>query len=236
MLKILRFLLTTKNRIKQKIGFRFKKIILIVLVASFSTLTQADSLNRADSFNQANALLVQPGDLIFQTSTSSQSEAIQRATNSHYSHMGIIFYQKGKSFVYEASATVRFTPLKTWINQGIQGHYVVKRLKNADRLLTPSALKEMEKIGQTFANRPYDLTFKWNDERFYCSELVWKIYDRALDIQIGNLQQIKDFNLDDPIVQAKMKERYGDQIPYNEPVISPQAMFESPLLEIVMQK
>ena len=230
MLKILRFLLTTKNRIKQKIGFRFKKIILIVLVASFSTLTQADS------FNQANALLVQNGYLIFQTSTSSQSEAIQRATSSRYSHMGIIFYQKGKPFVYEASATVRFTPLKTWISQGVQGHYVVKRLKNADKLLTPSALKKMEKIGQTFANRPYDLTFEWNDERLYCSELVWKIYDRALDIQIGDLQQVKDFNLDDPIVQAKMKERYGNQIPYNEPVISPQAMFESPLLEMVMQK
>jgi hypothetical protein len=31
-----------------------------------------------------------------------------------------------------------------------------------------------------------------------------------------------------------MKERYGEQVPLDEPVISPVAMFESPLLVVVM--
>ncbi|MGD8860937.1 MAG: YiiX/YebB-like N1pC/P60 family cysteine hydrolase [Myxococcales bacterium] len=51
----------------------------------------------------AQALL--PGlrdDIIFQTSRSGQSPAIQRATASPYSHVGIIFHRNGKPFVFEA--------------------------------------------------------------------------------------------------------------------------------------
>ena len=49
---------------------------------------------------------VSDGDVIFQTSRSSQSVAIQRATHSPYSHMGIVFVRNGKPYVFEAAATV----------------------------------------------------------------------------------------------------------------------------------
>ena len=71
------------------------------------------------------------------------------------------------------------------------------------------------------------------DERIYCSELVWKIYKEALDIEIGELETLEDFDLTDKAVKQKLKERYGNNIPQNEKVISPVAMFESPLLETV---
>ena len=79
-------------------------------------------------------------------------------------------------------------------------------------------------------------TFGWQDDQMYCSELVWKTYDRALGIQIGTLQKVRDFNLTDSAVRKKMRERYGDNIPLNEPVISPVAMFKSPLLTTVLEK
>jgi hypothetical protein len=44
---------------------------------------------------------------------------------------------------------------------------------------------------------------------------------------------VKGFNLTDPVVRAKMRERYGTHIPMDEPVISPASMFNSPLLETV---
>ena len=70
------------------------------------------------------------GDIIFHTSKSAQSIAIQKATNSKYSHMGIIFNRDGSPYVYEAVKTVRYTPLKKWIARGEDGHYVVKRLRD----------------------------------------------------------------------------------------------------------
>jgi len=179
---------------------------------------------------------VNEGDIIFHTSRSTQSLAVQQATNSRYSHMGIILFREGKPTVFEASARVKYTPLNEWIARGTDGRYVLKRLKTAQQALTPDALEKLRKTADTFAGKPYDLTFEWSDERIYCSELVWKIYDRALGIRIGELQKIREFNLDAPAVKQKIKERYGDKIPLEETVISPQAMFESPLLIIAAEQ
>ena len=176
---------------------------------------------------------VREGDLIFQTSKSSQSLAIQHATGSQYSHMGMIFFQDGKPFVFEAVATVRYTPLDKWIARGEDGHYVVKRLAQAGRLLLPANLEKLRRETSRFVGKPYDLTFEWSDQRIYCSELVWKMYKNALDIEIGHLQKLRDFRLDDPIVRQKLKERYGANVPLDEPVISPAAMFDSELLVTV---
>jgi len=59
----------------------------------------------------ATNLAVRDGDIVFQTSRSSQSEAIQHATGSAYSHMGLILFRDGRPYVLEAVATVRYTPL-----------------------------------------------------------------------------------------------------------------------------
>ena len=176
------------------------------------------------------------GDIVFQTSRSSQSVAVQRATGSRYSHMGMVIYRGGKPYVFEAVATVRYTPLDQWIARGVDGRFVAKRLKNAETLLSDAALQRLRTAASRFSGRPYDLFFGWADDRIYCSELVWKSYDRALGIQIGNLQQVKDFNVSDPAVKAKMRERYGSKIPWSESVISPVAMFESPLLVTVAEQ
>ena len=181
----------------------------------------------------SSAAQLRDGDIIFQTSLSSQSTAIQRASSSKYSHMGIIFLQGGKPFVYEASRTVQYTPLAKWVARGENGHYVVKRLRDADRILTGDAVAKLRRAARGFRDKPYDLTFAWSDDRIYCSELVWKIYDRGLGIRIGQLQKLRDFDLSDPVVQAKLQERYGDQVPLEETVISPGAMFSAEILTVV---
>lgn len=176
------------------------------------------------------------GDLIFHTSRSSQSVAVQRATGSRYSHMGMVVHRSGKPYVLEAVATVRYTPLDQWIARGVGQHFVVKRLKDADRQLKPASVSRLLAGAARFSGRPYDLGFGWSDDHIYCSELVWKAYDRALGIQIGALQKIREFNLSDPAVKAKMRERYGQHVPLDELAISPQAMFESTVLVTVVER
>lgn len=173
---------------------------------------------------------VREGDLVFQTSLSSQSLAIQRATDSPYSHVGIILHKAGKPHVFEAVAKVSYTPLSTWIARGQDQRFVAKRLR---KNLEPSQLARLRSEARRFEGRPYDLTFEWSDRRIYCSELVWKLYRRATGIELGTLQRLRDFHLEDPVVRAKLRERYGSAIPLDEPVISPAAVFDSPLLETV---
>jgi hypothetical protein len=185
---------------------------------------------RGDAYKPRN------GDIIFHTSLSSQSLAIQKATKSPYSHMGIVYLREGKPFVFEAVQPVKMTPLQDWIRRGEKKKYVVKRLKEADRLLTPEALDRMLMAGRALEGKPYDLTFEWSDDRIYCSELVWKVYKRALNIDIGKPQAMKDFDFSSAAAQAKIKERWGGKPPLEEPVISPVAIYDSPLLTTVYEK
>jgi len=176
---------------------------------------------------------IKNGDLIFQTSLSGQSKAIQLATNSKYSHCGIVYSDNGQFFVFEAIQPVKTTPLDKWIARGKDGHYVIKRLKNASQVLTAKTLQKMKQEGNKFNGKNYDLTFEWSDENIYCSELIWKIYQRATGIEIGKLQKLSEFDLSNEAVKQKMKERYGDKIPTDEIVISPAAIFDSELLTTV---
>src|SRR5262245_61817018 len=119
------------------------------------------------------------GDIVFHTSRSAQSEAIQRATHSAYSHMGLVFLRDGVPYVLEAVETVRYTPLDRWIARGAGGRYAVKRLRRA---LAAADAAKLRAAAKAFAGKPYDPYFAWSDERIYCSELVWKAYQRALGI------------------------------------------------------
>jgi uncharacterized protein YycO len=135
------------------------------------------------------------GDIIFQISKSSQSKAIQLATNSKYSHMGIIYEIDGDFIVYEAIQPVQITPLNDWIKRGENAHYVVKRLINSDEVLSEITIKKMIEYGKQFEGKPYDIHFEWSDDKMYCSELVWKIYKNSTNTEIGKLQKLSEFNL-----------------------------------------
>lgn len=179
----------------------------------------------------------QNGDIIFQSSHTGQSLAVQLATHSKYSHCGMIWWEGGNCYVLEAVNPVKVTPLEEFITHGDENHYVVKRVKGLRD--TISITQFNQKLDETFIekykDKPYDIYFGWGDDKIYCSELVWKLYKETTGLEVGKLQKLKEFDLSNPIVKKKLKERYGNHIPYNESVISPSGIFDSPLLEIVAE-
>ena len=175
----------------------------------------------------------QAGDIVFHTSLSNQSKAVQAATKSPYSHMGLVLFLDGKPYVFEAVQPVKYTPLQQWLDRGKDKHYVIKRLKAP---LSEAAVKRLYQDSKRYEGKPYDLTFEWSDDRIYCSELVWKLYKSSSGLELAPLSMLGSFDLSHPAVKAKLKERYGTKIPMNEPVIAPVAIFESSLLETVVTK
>ncbi|NSL55913.1 YiiX family permuted papain-like enzyme [Uliginosibacterium aquaticum] len=175
----------------------------------------------------------QAGDIVFHTSLSSQSRAVQLATKSRYSHMGIVLFRDGQAFVLEAVQPVRYTPLQQWLDRGKDRRYVIKRLKTP---WSEAAIKRLQQDSSHYEGKPYDLAFEWSDNRIYCSELVWKLYKSAAGIELAPLSKLGDFDLSHPSVQTKLKERYGNRLPLAEPVIAPAAIFESPLLRTVSER
>lgn len=183
--------------------------------------------------NSVFSVDLKEGDILFQETGGEQGKAIKLATKSRYTHVGVVFDYKGELLVLEAVGPVKKTKLKDFINRGINKHYVIKRLKNAEDKLTNDNIVKLKEAGDKYLGLPYDIYFGWQNDRIYCTELVWKIYKEILGIELGRLGKLKDFDLSSFTVRLLMFKRYGLKIPYDEPVIAPSTMFDSKELETI---
>jgi len=112
------------------------------------------------SCSPSPAITVQEGDIVFQTSRSAQSQAVQLATHSPYTHMGLVLFRDGKPFVFEAIARVQFTPFVEWIHRGEEGRYVVKRLRDPELLGDRARLSALKRAALAFAGRALRSLFR----------------------------------------------------------------------------
>ena len=170
------------------------------------------------------------GDIIFQSSQSNQCKAVKLATYSECSHVGMITFINGKPFVLEAVEPVRTTDLATWIAHGTAGHYTVMRLKNRDVEIVSSEIPIAQALAKKMLGIHYDIYFNWGDDQLYCSELVWKIYQRGYGVELCPLRKMKEFDLTSLEVKAIMKQRYGNSAPLDENVVAPSDLSNTSLL------
>jgi len=175
------------------------------------------------NFNQNNNY--KEGDIIFQTTSGPTGKAIQLATHSKFNHCGVLFLENNKWVVYEAVQPVRKTSLEDF---NARGKGTVKRLGN--KSLSKEDVNTLKTLFKTYEHKDYDEAFNWSDERIYCSELVYKLYNNGLQIELCKPRKLSDFDLNNPLVKEKLNEKYGDKIPLNEPMVSPEDIYKSALL------
>lgn len=209
-------------------------LILLTITAFFSFSQIGQNLKTIEKKTEKEIIKLEDGDIILQTSESAQCEAVRIATNSKFSHCGIIFKDKSEVYVIEAVQPVKITSFKEWITHGKNNSYLIKRLKKSEKILTSNIINKMKSYGKSLINKDYDLYFEWSDDKIYCSELVWKVYKEGAGVEICPFKKLKDFNFNSPIVQNIMQQRYGSNIPYNEKVIAPSQIAESELLTTVI--
>lgn len=125
------------------------------------------------------------GDIVFQISKSEQSPLIQYATGSPWSHCGIVVKKDGQFFVLEASNVVKLTPIDSWIKRGRFSSVKKRRVLDRDVKVRYSK----------YLGKPYDLAFKFNNGKYYCSELVWLIYKEQFGVELCKPRKIKEYNL-----------------------------------------
>lgn len=164
------------------------------------------------------------GDVIFQTSKSRQSPLIQIGTRSKITHCGIIVIRGGKPYVLETQKTLVLTPLNKFIARGEDGKYWIKR----------SQKKNIKIKYSKYLGKPYDLAFKFDNGRFYCSELVYDIYKKQLGIELAEPKKVKDYLIlfTDrlPKIKRAMKQRGINKEQF---AIAPVDIFNSKYLENV---
>lgn len=114
------------------------------------------------------------GDIVFIESQSSQSPYVKLGTMSKWTHCGIVVDTPEGLKVLEASKTVRLTPYATFIGAAKNENWCVKRPKKTIK----GPISYRKYLGQ-----PYDIEFKFDNGKMYCSELVWLIYkDNGIEL------------------------------------------------------
>ena len=189
-----------------------KKILVILILAAAGIFSIPYSFQTENKFKT--------GDIIFIVNPSGQGKAIQLATGSKYTHVGIIIKEKTETYVYHAVEPVMVSTLSDFIAFSADGKYVVKRLKDSSPL-TVAKNEKMKVMASKLLGKHYDIYFSWNDDEWYCSEYVWKLYKQNYNLEIGKLRPLKEFNLTSKEVKRIMEKRYGNKIPYEENMISP---------------
>jgi len=179
-------------------------------------------------FNFSEPANYKDGDIIFQATSGDRGKAIQLATKSKYNHCGVLFNENGTWVVYEAVQPVKKTSLADFNRRG-QG--TVMRLK--DKTLKTEDIDKLKGVFKSYEHKNYDDAFNWSDDRIYCSELVYKLYDKALHIRLCEPRKLKDFDLSNPLVKAQLNLQYGNHIPLEEPMVAPGDISGSALLEVV---
>lgn len=167
---------------------------------------------------------VREGDIIFQTTKSRQSPLLQVATRSKITHCGIIVMREGKPYVLETLKTLVVTPLDKFIARGEGGRYWLKR-----------ADVENVKIEYgKYLGKPYDLAFSFDNDTYYCSELVYDIYLNQLGIKLCEPKKVGDYLIlctdKLPIIEKEMSRR---GITTEQHAVAPVDLFESNLLKAV---
>ncbi len=172
------------------------------------------------------------GDVVFHSSTSSQSAAIELATKSKWSHVGLVVRADGEWAVIEAVQPVRIVPLKEFLARGVDGRYAAYRPTEP---LTDGQAERLTAAAKEFVGRDYDAYFGWDDDLIYCSELIWKAYDRGLGIELSEPRALASFDLTHPTVAALMQRRWPAGVP-DDVAVSPQDLADSELLKKVAMR
>ncbi|MCU0905583.1 MAG: hypothetical protein MUE83_17205 [Tabrizicola sp.] len=189
---------------------------------------------------------LQRGDVIFQNSRSAQSLAILLATDSPFTHVGIVdFDAAGNPVVLEAVRTTRETPLADWVAQGKDNDVAVYRMAD----LAEDQALAVTRAARSHFGKGYDPYFYQTEDALYCSELVHVAFRDAIGVALGRVETLADLNLDSAAAQALIADRWQSHpactdgqagtaeaclaLIRDAPLVTPQAVAEDARLRLV---
>ncbi len=145
------------------------------------------------------------GDIVFQKTSTSASDAIMLASGSRYTHVGLVEVDgNGKATVIEAVGPVRTIALDKWIAKGNGKRVTVKRVKG----LTDEQAKGAIASARHYLGLPYDHYFYETRDQIYCSELVHAAFKDGPGLTVGKEEKVRDLNIDTGAAQKLIKQRW----------------------------
>lgn len=164
---------------------------------------------------------IQPGGRLLRT--------IRGVTESPWCHCGVVDRKDGEWVVCEAVGQgVVYTPLDEFLLRGDKIYFDVYRLKDQFQ----QHAQKFAECCSAYLGRPYDIQYELDDEKIYCSELVYKAYRDATGDTLGVVQEFGELNWED--YQDDIRHFHGSQeLPLTRQVVTPASLELSPQLRRV---
>jgi len=195
--------------------------LFIVTISLFSLIPAAQA---ADDFGEYKPAV---GDCLFQSlHRGILVNAIEKLTESPYSHCGMVVQKDGQWHVIEGIGPVREIPLKKWIAQGRDGKFDAYRPTDWFTAKLPKVVAESRK----FLGLPYDIRYRPDDSAIYCSELIYKAYHRATGVWLGRPFRLGDLDWKpyEPLIIS-----IEGSVPLDRKIIAPVAIARSEHMKLV---
>lgn len=162
-----------------------------------------------------DAFRLENGDLIFQESCEgNMGNAIKDVTSGidgyNFTHVGMVWIDEVSDSIYVIEAThpkVRITPLDEYLkpkDKDCAPRSVVGRLNSYYQSLIPQAIEEAKKL----VGKDYDDAFDLQNDKYYCSELV---YDAFMKANCAQTIRISDGAELESTVKEEMGKMFSDK-------------------------
>lgn len=187
---IVRAFYSSKNKTKF-LTFSTAPLILVTIIVVYIDYSKnkerEERIAMNNKMDKADFHHLRTGDLLFQKVNKNDS----LTSDSTYNNIGIAFIDGDNYALLETTDQVQYVSIRQWVENGNKNHYVAKRLRNADDLLTNSGIQDLRKEARNNIMKKYDNSNDWSDDKMYNAELIWKMYERTFNIELGALDTIK---------------------------------------------
>lgn len=164
------------------------------------SITLTPQMQRWDAWGRQH---LRSGDIVFRMGDARvargwfpMSRFLANASNSKFSHTGIVSVEDGEPVVYDTTRTsVARQPFCVWILDNV-GNFGVKRLRSESRDKIPQVIEYCHDV---YARQvPFDYELGLDDSALYCVELTEKAFRHAGiklsdPIRLGDMERAGDY-------------------------------------------
>lgn len=172
------------------------------------------------------------GDVVFQSSPNPWGmglvDMIEGATQSPYSHCGMVIWQDSQWQVIEAIGPVQIISLETWQARGRGKKIWAYRLNESAQKHIPATITAMKRD----LGKPYDPRYRLDDQAIYCSELIYRGWKAATGKGLGKTVPLQELKWQ-PYRKLIVALEGSDDIPLTREIITPRDLALAPELSLV---